>query len=121
MKTALLLIAHGSRQEDANADLLYAAAGLRGRPDCELVEAAYLEIAEPTIDEAARRCVAAGADRVTLLPYFLSAGVHVSRDLQAARQRLTARHPAVRFSLAEPIGRHPLLLDILRQRADEAE
>jgi sirohydrochlorin ferrochelatase len=120
MKTALLLIAHGSRHEDANADLLHAVTALRGLPDCELVEAAYLELAEPDIDQAAQHCVAAGADRVILLPYFLSAGVHVTRDLQEASQRLAARHPAVRFSLAEPIGRHPLLLDILRQRAGEA-
>jgi sirohydrochlorin ferrochelatase len=120
MKTALLLIAHGSRQAEANADLLHAVTALRSLPDYEMVEAAFLELAEPDIDGGARLCVTAGAEHVILLPYFLSAGVHVTRDLTEATQRLAKRYPGLLFSLAEPIGRHPLLLDILRQRADAA-
>ena len=65
---------------------------------------------------AARR----GAECVVLLPYFLSAGVHVLRDLTAARDRLAARFPHVEFRLAAPLGRHPLLLDVVIDRAREA-
>jgi sirohydrochlorin ferrochelatase len=57
---------------------------------------------------------------VVLLPYFLSAGVHVRRDLADARARLAARFPAVDFRLAEPLGRHPLLLDVVADRARSA-
>ena len=41
--------------------------------------------------------------------------------LTAARDALSARFPHVRFVLAEPLGRHPLLVDVVEQRADEAE
>jgi sirohydrochlorin ferrochelatase len=119
MKTALLLIAHGSRQAEANADLEHLAAGLRERGHV-VVEPSYLELAEPDIDEGGRRCVEQGADRVVLVPYFLSAGTHVRRDLAAARDRLAARFPAVDFRLAEPLGRHPLLADVVHERAREA-
>jgi sirohydrochlorin ferrochelatase len=54
------------------------------------------------------------------LPYFLSPGVHVVEDLTAARQKLSERFPAVRFALAEPLGRHPLLVDVVEERAGEA-
>src|ERR1700736_5770457 len=81
MKTALLLIAHGSRQNDANADLHYFAAVLRERGDYPIVEASFLELAEPNIEQGTELCVAQGADCVVLLPYFLSAGIHVRRDL----------------------------------------
>jgi len=64
--------------------------------------------------------VAAGATDVILLPYFLSPGVHVVDDLTAARDALGARFPDVRFVLAEPLGRHPLLVDVVEQRANEA-
>src|SRR5262249_34960389 len=94
MTTALLLIAHGSRQAEANADLDHVAEGLRRRGRA-LVETSFLELAEPTIDEGGRRCVAGGARRVVLVPYFLSAGVHVRRDLTAARERLAERFPGV--------------------------
>ena len=119
MKTALLLIAHGSRQEEANADLFHVAARLRARGQA-IVEATFLELAEPGIEEGGIRCVEQGAERVVLVPYFLSAGVHVRRDLAAARAKLAERFPKVEFRLAEPLGRHPLLVDVVLERAREA-
>jgi sirohydrochlorin ferrochelatase len=120
MKTALLLIAHGSRRAEANADLEHLAGCLRARGHA-VVEPSYLELAEPDIDTAGARCVGQGASRVVLVPYFLSAGTHVRRDLAAARERLAGRFPEVDFRLAEPLGRHPLLADVVAQRAREAE
>jgi sirohydrochlorin ferrochelatase len=119
VETALLLIAHGSRQPEANADLAHVAACLRER-GYAVVEAAYLELAEPDIDEGGRRCVEQGAARVVLVPYFLSAGMHVRHDLAAARDRLARRFAAVDFRLAEPLGRHPLLVEVVHERAREA-
>lgn len=115
MQTALLLIAHGSRQPEANADLHHVAAAMRLR-GYVIVEASYLELAEPDIVTGGSRCVAQGADRVILVPYFLSAGVHVSRDLTAARNQLAERFPGVNFRLAEPLGQHPALLDVIMDR-----
>ena len=119
-KTALLLIAHGSRQDEANADLSAIVAEMRKAGDYAVVEGAYLELAEPTIEEASGRCVAQGAERVVLLPYFLSAGVHVRQDLTAIRRKLANHYPSVEFRLAEPLGPHPLLLEIVAERARQA-
>jgi len=119
MKTALLLIAHGSREDEANDDLRHVAAELRRRGH-SLVEACFLELAEPGIEEGGVRCVEQGAGRVVLVPYFLSAGVHVRRDMVEARRRLAERFPEVEFRLAEPLGRHPLLLDIVAERVRQA-
>ena len=121
MKTALLIIAHGSREENANADLYYMVEQLRIGRSYALVEASFLELAEPTIEQGAERCVAFGAERVILLPYFLSAGVHVTRDLSGACQSLARRFPHVEFRLAEPLGRHPLLMQIVLERARQAD
>jgi sirohydrochlorin ferrochelatase len=121
MKTALLLMAHGSRHTEANADLEHLAGALRAQGRYAVVEGSFLELAAPDIDEGAARCVAQGAERVVMLPYFLSAGVHVRRDLTACRDRLASRFGQVQFLLAEPLGRHPLLLEIVGDRVREAE
>ena len=121
MTTALLLMAHGSRHDEANQDLFHAATMLRERGPYTIVEASFLELAQPGIEEGAARCVALGAQRVILLPYFLSAGIHVRRDLSALHLRLIERFPHVEFCLAEPLGRHPLLLEVVTARASEAE
>lgn len=120
MTTALLLIAHGSRHAEANADLHHVAAELRARGH-PIVVASYLELAEPGIEAGGRECVGLGASRVVLVPYFLSAGIHVRRDLTQARDRLAGEFPRVEFLLAEPLGRHPLLIDVIAQRAEEAQ
>lgn len=120
MTTALLLIAHGSRHAEANADLHHVATELRARGH-PIVVASFLELAEPGIEAGGRECVARGASRVVLVPYFLSAGVHVRRDLTQSRANLAHEFPAVEFLLAEPMGRHPLLADVVAQRAAEAQ
>jgi sirohydrochlorin ferrochelatase len=116
-----LLIAHGSRQPEANADLLHIVEQLSSRGCYDHVQPSYLELAEPTILQGAERCVQQGAERVILLPYFLSAGMHVQRDLAEACRVLAERYAMVQFRLAPPLGRHPLLIDIALERAREAE
>jgi sirohydrochlorin ferrochelatase len=121
MTPAVLLIAHGSRRAEANEELLTVAESLRNRGRYPFVQVAYLELASPTIAEGGAECAQAGASEVILLPFFLSPGRHVADDLTAARDELAARFPTVRFSLAEPLGSHPLILQALEERADEAQ
>lgn len=117
--TAVLLIAHGSRLAAANADLLQLAEQLRSRLPRHVIETAYLELTEPTIPQGAARCVTLGATRVLLLPYFLSAGTHVTEDLRRYRTQFSEQWPSVRFDLCPPLGLHPLMLDIVRDRLNE--
>lgn len=119
--TAILLIAHGSRHEPANADLRRMARDLAARGDYPIVEPAFLELAEPDIPAGGAACVARGAGRVWMIPYFLAAGVHLVRDLAAARDDLATRHPGVEFALGAPLGPHPLLEWLVLERVRELE
>jgi sirohydrochlorin ferrochelatase len=119
-RVALLLIAHGSRRPEANADLEFVAEQLRARGRYSIIQVSYLELAEPSIAAGGAQCVQRGATDVIMLPYFLSPGKHVVEDLTAARDRLSERFPGIRFALAEPLGRHPLLLEVLEERAQES-
>lgn len=118
---ALLLMAHGSRRAEANADLEYVADQMRERGRYAIVVASFLELADPDIPTGGALCVEQGATEVTMLPYFLSPGRHVHDDMTAAQRLLTQRFPQVMFRLAEPLGRHPKLLDVVDERAREAE
>ncbi len=120
-KRAALLIAHGSRRDAANLDLVGLADALRARAIYPIVEIAYLELAEPTILDGGRACVQQGADRVFLLPYFLSAGAHVTDDLERFRRELSEQFPHVSFILCKALSLHPLLIDIVVDRLAEAE
>lgn len=121
MRTALLLIAHGSRRKEANDELFELASQLRERTAYFHIQPSFLELAEPSIEQGGWLCVERGAEQVILLPYFLSPGKHVSEDLAEARDRLARQFPAVQFRLGDSLGRHPLLLEIILQRAREVE
>ena len=119
--TAILLIAHGSRQASANDDLHDLAARLASMGRYSIVEPCFLELAEPEIRAGGDRCAQLGATRVLMIPYFLSAGVHLRRDLTAARDDLNIRHPGVKFILGSPLGPHPLLDELISERIRELD
>ena len=116
---AALLIAHGSRRAEANADLVRLAEVLARDKVAPIIEVAYLDVAEPKIEAGGARCVERGAKRVRMLPYFLSAGAHVVDDLRSHQESLTAKFPDVEFVLCPPLGLHPLMIEIVRQRLRE--
>ena len=120
-KTAILVIAHGSRQQAANDDLDDLVKRLAARADYPIVEGCFLELAEPDLPSGGARCVARGATRVLLIPYFLSAGVHLQRDLTAACDQLNRRYPQVQFRLGPPLGPHPLLDQLVATRIREVD
>lgn len=119
--TAVLLIAHGSRHQPANDDLIALARRMESLAEFAIVEASFLELADPDIAQGGARCALRGAARVLMVPYFLAAGVHLIRDLTAARDALIACHPEVQFRLGPPLGPHPLLDELVAQRARELE
>ena len=119
--TAVLLIAHGSRQQSANDDLHELAARLAARGPIRSSKPCFLELAEPELIAGGDRCVSLGATRVLMIPYFLSAGVHLRRDLTAARDELSRRHPGVEFRLGSPLGPHPLLDQLVAERIRELD
>ena len=120
-RTAVLLIAHGSRHPAANDDLHRLAARLAGIGDYPIVEPSFLELAEPDIQAGGDLCVARGATRVLMVPYFLSAGVHLLRDLTAAREALRLRHAGVTFRLGQALGPDPLLDRLVAERIGQLD
>jgi sirohydrochlorin ferrochelatase len=119
--TAVLLIAHGSRQTSANEDLFELAERIADRERYAIVEACFLELAQPDIPEAVARCVARGARKVLMIPYFLSAGVHLNRDLSQARDQAAHDHPGTTFLLAPALGPHPLLDQLVVTRINDLD
>lgn len=118
---AIVLIAHGSRHQPANDDLKALATRVSAQNTCPIVEPAFLELADPSIEQAGDSAVARGATRILMIPYFLAAGVHLIRDLTAARDSLRLKYPHVRFELGDPLGPHPLLDQLVLERIRELE
>ncbi len=118
--SAVVLLGHGSRRAEANRGLEQVARAVGSLLDGEVVEIAYLQLARPGLAEAVERCVAAGARRVAVVPFFLFTGAHVLDDIPAEVERLRALHPGVVISVGRVLGDHPKLAQAAADRAREA-
>lgn len=116
MKTAVLLMGHGSRIAEANDALRVIAELVKQQGGWEIVEVAFREMHEPNIQKGIDACVAKGAGRIVLYPYFLFAGAHVLEDLPAEMILATERYPGLEMVLGEPLGVHPKLAEIVQER-----
>ena len=120
MKRAVLLVDHGSRRQEANAQLEALAERVRARLPDRTVEVAHMELASPSIEQGVAACVAAGAEGIVVHPYFLGPGSHTRDDIPRLVAEAAARHPGLRVAISEPLGLHDKLVDVVLARIDEA-
>lgn len=102
----LLLIAHGSRKESANQEIRELADRIQRHSANEhaAVVPAFLEFAQPDIGEGIDHCVQMGAKNITVVPYFLASGSHVTRDIPGALDNASALYPQIEFHLTQHFG-----------------
>jgi sirohydrochlorin ferrochelatase len=117
---AVVIFAHGSSIESANDSVRRLAASVRQEAVFEVVEAAFLEQGRPDLAGAVSAAAAQGADRIVVVPYFLTLGIHLQRDLPNIVSGLARIHKGVEIIVAPPLDGHPALGEILKQRAQEA-
>jgi len=103
---SLLIIAHGSRRAASNDEVRQLANAVRAQPSqaYDHIEAAFLELAEPSITDGLAALVAQGATEIVAFPYFLAAGSHVAQDIPEAIAEFSAAHPAVKVRLTPHLG-----------------
>ena len=113
MRTAVIILGHGSRQQGAGEPLGALARAVRDEGGYDLVEYAFLQYATPTIPEAVARCVEGGAGSIIFVPFFVQPGAHVLRDIPEQVERLSRRYPGIRFAVTGHVGGHPLMAKIV--------
>src|SRR4051794_23770380 len=118
--TGIIVFAHGSTVEEANQGVRAMTAEVARRGNFELVDTAFLECAPPNLDSSVDRLGNAGATRVVVVPFFLTLGIHLRRDLPGIVEKLRAFHPGVSIEITSPLEGHPALVDAMLGRAREA-
>lgn len=115
----LLLVAHGSRREASNEEVRNLTSQLQShiyaqaQPPFEKVGCAFLELALPSIPEGLESYISEGAKQITVLPYFLSAGRHVSEDIPAEVQKVRNKYPHIEIKMVDYLGSSTEICDLL--------
>ena len=110
---AVLIVDHGSRKAEANSRLHAVVRSYKEYSALSIVEAAHMELAEPTISDAFRRCVEQGARHIICHPYFLSPGRHVQEDIPALLKEAATQFPGVTYTITSPHGSQEGILGLI--------
>jgi precorrin-8X/cobalt-precorrin-8 methylmutase len=119
MMRKIIIAGHGSPRDEANniqqlSELLHRMI----HPDCsdKCVIAAYLQFAQPDIMQAISECVKDGVKQIIIHPYFLSSGLHVTRDIPEVIKEAEKKYPDVKFIYTEPLGIHTKIAQAVLDR-----
>ena len=119
MTSGIIVFAHGSRIEPANEAVRRVAAEFARSGGYSHVIAAFLELGVPTLEQAALQLAAQGVGRIVVIPYFLTLGTHLERDLPRLIADISNRNKGIEVLTTPPLDGHPGLVEILKARAAE--
>ncbi|MEP7351715.1 MAG: CbiX/SirB N-terminal domain-containing protein [Acidobacteriota bacterium] len=114
--TGYIVFAHGSSIESANEAVRIVAADFASKGLLQTVEAAFLEGGKPDL-AGALEAMADKVSRVVVVPYFLTLGLHLQRDLPRLIDQVKMAHPGLQIEVSPPLDQHPALIDALLDRA----
>lgn len=119
----IILVGHGSPKKDANRmetvgrmlhPLIY------GDTRGGMVKTAYLQFEKPDLTEAIREAAWERPDKIIVHPFFLSSGVHVTKDIPAIVREAESSYPDIEFVYTEPLGISGEIINVIRERIEAA-
>jgi sirohydrochlorin ferrochelatase len=116
LKTGVIVFAHGSRVESANDAVRNVASELARAGGLEYVQAAFLELGRPDLESATAALVEKGILRIVVVPYFLTLGLHMERDLPRLIDAIALKYKSLNISVTAPLDGHPALVTALLAR-----
>ncbi len=113
MRTAVIILGHGSRSKDADRAIRAVVDGVKKAGSFAVVEHAFLQYVPPTPQEVLESCVGQKVNRVVIVPFFLQAGAHVTRDIPELIEKARKQHPDIEIMVTDYVGAHPLMAKIV--------
>jgi sirohydrochlorin ferrochelatase len=116
----VILLAHGSQSPRAEEGLQGVASQVEEGLGGTGVILAFLQFNHPNLPEAIAGAVAEGKKKIVVVPFFLTPGVHVRKDIPTELDRARAKHPGVEILLSRPLLPDPRIAQILLDRIGES-
>jgi sirohydrochlorin ferrochelatase len=117
--TLLLVVGRGSSDPDANSDVQKLARLLWEGMGFGWAAACYIGITTPRLPEALACCQRMGFARILVFPFFLFTG-RLEKRIRKLTAEFAAEHPETEVPVADYLDAHPILVQVLLERAQEA-
>ena len=101
---AIILFGHGARDIRWREPFDRLATLWQAQHSDALVELAFLEMMQPSLEEAVATLLAKGAADITVVPVFFGQGGHLRNDFPVLLDVCKAKFPAVTLSATPAVG-----------------
>jgi sirohydrochlorin cobaltochelatase len=110
---ALILFGHGARDSRWREPFDRLATLWKAQHPTVLVELAFLEMMQPSLEEAVTTLVTSGATEVVVIPVFFGQGGHLRNDFPVLLAACQANFPEVALSATPAVGEDEAVLQAI--------
>ncbi|MBR4945284.1 MAG: CbiX/SirB N-terminal domain-containing protein [Peptococcaceae bacterium] len=120
MKQAVILLGHGSIREHANVEVRGMWQMMKEQLPELYINGAFVEVADPTLEQTIDRLVEEGMEHIVIVPMFLTRGQHLANGIPRILDAMREKHSHIQIELTRHLGIDPLLAEIIKNRLREA-
>lgn len=120
-RKAIILMGHGSRMPGADSGMEQVARSIREKHKDFMIETCSMSLLGPRFGEIFEQCVAKGAQKVIVIPYFLHFGAHMQEDIPEILVEKASMFPNVKLIMGKHLGFDEKLTELVVKRIAESE
>lgn len=121
LKRPLLMIGHGTRDQDGRQVFLDFVETYRNLDQSRPVIPCFLELTEPSIQQGVDYCVQQGYQEISALPILLFAARHNKFDVTNELDRTRIKYPQLTFYYGRHFGITPQIVSLLQERLQKLD
>jgi len=115
----VLLIGHGSSDNDARDAFVYIADSIK--QTYRNVGFCFLELDSPNIEQGIKQSLGKEPKALMVMPYFLHRGAHIKRDVKEEINRVLKECNGNKVYMAQHLGVDDKIIDVIIERVKEVE
>jgi sirohydrochlorin cobaltochelatase len=106
-KKAIILLLHGSKNPSWMEPFLELKTKVKAHSPNAQIALACLQFGSPTLDETIRALFTEGIKKFVIVPIFISARGHVTKDVPLLVDKVRKLHPGTEISISQAVGELP--------------
>ena len=110
---AAILFGHGARDSRWREPFDQLIQLWRDQQPQTLVELAFLEMMQPSLEAAVESLMQKGAKDIVVIPVFFGQGGHLRNDFPVLLEQCRQRFPAIQLSATPAVGESPAVLQAI--------
>lgn len=112
-QSAIVLFAHGARDERWKEPFLKLQDIIRSHQPTQRVELSFLELMSPSLPNIVDDLVNEGYLEIVVIPIFFGQGGHIRRDFPAILKECQSKHPQLQLSAKAAVGEDLSVLEAI--------